>query len=486
MALAESAGFEPFSLEHFREWSADLVLDNGCFWVLEPFQEAFIGDVLAGYKECWLVIPEGNGKTTLIAAFGLYHCQFTVRAAVSLAASAREQAEVAYYQAAGLVENSPALAKRFRCYDGYRRVVCKATKSRIQVKAADDRTGDGIIPTLCLVDELHRHRDLKLYRTWVGKLRKRQGQIVTISTSGEPGSEFEENRETIRQQSASVERGETFLRAATDNLVLHEWALPEAGDPEDLELVKRANPLEAVSIESLRESWASPTMTLAHWRRFVCNLPTRAKTSAITEAEWDKAVSAERVAEGDPVWLGLDVAWKWDTTALVPYWYADREHRYYGDPVILTPPRDGTSLDPNLVERAIIDIHARNPIHTVVMDMSRAEQLASWIESEIGAEVVDRPQSNAFAAVDYDMFTEALRNGWLFHTGHSEFRRHVLNAVTRILPNGGARFDRPSQTQLGAEQDRRVIDALTAAAMAHSTAMRVEDLELDGELVTVL
>jgi hypothetical protein len=48
--------------------------------------------------------------------------------------------------------------------------------------------------------------------------------------------------------------------------------------------------------------------------------------------------------------------------------------------------------------------------------------------------------------------------------------RHALNAIARILPYGDARFERPAQSRAAREQDRRVIDALTAASMVHSAA----------------
>jgi hypothetical protein len=41
-----------------------------------------------------------------------------------------------------------------------------------------------------------------------------------------------------------------------------------------------------------------------------------------------------------------------------------------------------------------------------------------------------------------------------------------MNAVARRLPGGDYRFDRPSTVRMNARaQDRRVIDALTAAGM---------------------
>jgi phage terminase large subunit-like protein len=458
---------EPFTLEHFEAWISQLTLDSGTKWRLEPFQKAFVEDVFGGFPECWLVVPEGNGKTTLIAGLALYHSKFRPDALVPVAASSRDQAQILYRQAKGFVHRGGAWG--FRAYDGYRRITHRETNGSIEIFAADERTGDGVIPTLCILDELHRHRSLDLYETWRGKLGKRDAQLVTISTAGEPGSEFEETRERIRQM-GELERAETFVRAEHPQLVLHEWAVPESGDVEDFELVARANPFSGITPEKLRAKFETPSMTLAHWRRFTCNLPTRSTTAAIEEAEWEAAATDEEIPAGEPVFLGLDVAWKWDTTAMVPLWWRDDEFRLLGPATVLVPPRDGTSLDPNLVEQALTDIHERNPLHTVVMDTSRAEYVASWIDAEFGATVVDRPQSNVFAAMDFDKFMEALRNGWLKHSGDRELTRHAMNAVARVLPHGDARFDRPAKGQKGPEQDRRVIDALIAAAMAHSVA----------------
>jgi phage terminase large subunit-like protein len=484
-----------FTLEHFRAWAAGLILDSGKPWTIEPFQEEFLADVFSGFRECWLVVPEGNGKSTLVAGLALYHTEFTPDAWVPIAASSRDQARIMYRQAKGFVSRSPMLEGKFRCYDGYRKIdfggkvgVRSQTgrpeggTATIEVFASDERTGDGIIPSMCIVDELHRHRSLDLYETWRGKLGKRNAQILTISTAGEPGAPFEETREKIRQSASELTREATFVRAASEQLVLHEWAVPEGGDIEDMNLVAAANPFSGVTAETLAADFASPTMTEGHWRRFKCNLPTRSEFAAIQEGEWFAARSQEEIPAGQPIWAGLDVGWKWDTTALVPLWWRDTEFRLLGPARILTPPRDGSSLESWRVERAIIELHERNPVETVVMDTSRAEQLAQWIADELGADVVDRAQTNVKAVEDYDRFMEALREGWLRHAGDAGLTRHALNAIARVLPHGDARFDRPSKSQKGsAQQDMRVWDALAAASMVHSVA--VEWLGVGGGLV---
>jgi phage terminase large subunit-like protein len=447
-------------------------LDNREPWRLEPFQAAFVKDWLRAspQSECWLLVPEGNGKTTLVAGLALYHAQFTPEAWVPVAASSRDQARTLYRQARGFVMRSDSLSE-FRCFDGYRRIDLRAIGSQIEVFASDDRTGDGVLPTLAILDELHRHKSLALYQTWRGKLEKRGGKLIAISTAGEPGSEFEETRERIRQEAPVVERKETFVRAKHPRLVFHEWAVPEDGDVKDFALVARANPYSKVTRATLKDKFSSPTLTLGHWKRFTCNIATRSEYAAITEQEWFQARTDTVIPAGEPVSVGLDVGWKYDTTAVVPLWVRDPEFRLLGSARIVVPPRDGNQLHPDQVKRPLVEIHERNPVRLVVMDMKAAEDIAAWIEDELGCRVVDRTQGNAMQVVDYDRFMAALRNGWLHHSGDPGLSRHALNAIARVLPQGDTRFDRPHASRFGSQRGRE-IDALVAAAMVHTVACK--------------
>ena len=49
-------------------------------------------------------------------------------------------------------------------------------------------------------------------------------------------------------------------------IVMHEWALPEEADPDDIRAVKQANPHKGITLKSLKAKRARPTMTEAHWR----------------------------------------------------------------------------------------------------------------------------------------------------------------------------------------------------------------------------
>jgi hypothetical protein len=62
--------------------------------------------------------------------------------------------------------------------------------------------------------------------------------------------------------------------------------------------------------------------------------------------------TGEEIPEGATIDLGADFAWSHDTTAIVPLWMPSRDFRLLGAPKVLTPPRDGTMLDPQEVKDA--------------------------------------------------------------------------------------------------------------------------------------
>src|SRR5262245_18824345 len=137
-ALAEQIA--PFTLAHFEEWIErnELTLDSGDEWLLEDFQKMIAVDVFAGYRETWVIIPEANGKTTLMAGMALYLADHTPSPWIPIGAASRDQAEIMFGQAGGFVERSKRLKERFRVYEGYRKIKSHMNGGRgIRVYAAD-------------------------------------------------------------------------------------------------------------------------------------------------------------------------------------------------------------------------------------------------------------------------------------------------------------------------------------------------------------
>jgi hypothetical protein len=206
---------------------------------------------------------------------------------------------------------------------------------------------------------------------------------------------------------------------------------------------------------------------LGEWKRLKCNRAVRRVESAVSDREWEDALTDVRPEPGEECVAGLDVAWKLDTTALVPL-FTRPAFRLLGQAMILTPPRDGSSLHPDEIKGALFRLADDYRLAALVMDMHRAEDLAHWVEDEMGIPVIDHAHGKQKTHVDdYNAFMEGLRNGTLKHVGDPGLTAHVFHAIARQLPGGDYRFDRPVASRGSVlQQDRRVIDALSAAAMA--------------------
>jgi phage terminase large subunit-like protein len=460
-----------------------LVLDTGEAWVPEDFQEWFVDDLFAGmatgdhiptYSEAWELVPEGNTKTTTLAGVALYHAEHRPFAAVPVAAASREQAEILYRQAEGFVLRSERLyapvhsaiqaakgkrkttVPRFVCLEGYRRINHHGG-GRIQVFAADDRTGDGIIPTLGIIDEPHRLRDLSLYRTWAGKIAKRGGQIAAISTSGEPDSDFELTLARIREQATDIKRTGSFTRYATPRLVLHEWAVPLGADMEDMAVVKAANPFSLITEEMLAEKYASPTMTQHHWLRFVCNRPTRDLDVWLGpdgDRIWANLEEDITPVPGAPTWIGVDVGIKRDSTAVCIVQQLPNGH--LGAWTRLWVPTKYEAVDVTDVMAHLRKLDKIYRIGGISYDARFFDVPAKMLEDS-GLPMVEVPQSvERMTPIIADLYDRIMR-GELHHDGDPAFAAQVLNAVARQNERGFT---------LAKSKSRGRIDACIALALA--------------------
>jgi phage terminase large subunit-like protein len=477
--------YPPFTLPHFRRWTSDLILDTGESWVLEDFQEWFVDDLFAGFAEAWLVVPEGNTKTTTLAGVALYHAEHRAFASVPVAAASREQAEILYRQAEGFVLRSDRLhgpvhsaiaaakgkrkteVPRFLCLEGYRRINHHGG-GRIQVFAADDKTGDGIIPTLGIIDEPHRLTDLSLYRTWVGKIAKRGGQIGTISTSGEPGSDFEETRTRIREAASDVRTLGSFTRYSTSRLVLHEWAVPPDGDVEDMAVVKAANPFSGITVEMLAEKFASPTMTRHHWLRFACNRPTRDNDSWLGpdgEVIWAGLKAEYAFQAGAETYAGVDVGLKRDSTAVSITQRDEKGHLHVR--LRLWLPTKDEPVDVTDVMQHIRDLAALYDLRDVSFDPRFFDVPAKMLSDE-GISMVEIPQSPERMTPIIGTMLELIKRGELHHDGDEALALHVLNAVPRFNERGFT---------LQKSKSRGRIDGCISTALAVDRAIRPDATE---------
>jgi phage terminase large subunit-like protein len=461
---ARKSKSETTSLAQFVTFCGNLKLEDGRSFELYPEQKLMLADYFEGARETLILIPKKNGKTTLLAALALYHLLHTRDAACFVGAHSKDQATILYRQAGMLVERS-GLEDRARVQKGYRHIESRSDSGAIRVLAADESTADGVIPTLALVDELHRHKTDGLYGVFRDGLGPRNGQMLTISTAGD---DEESPLGLLRTRAHSLPGFKSegaYHHVHTREFAMHEWALNPDDDREDLAVVARANPAPWQTEAELAIRRDSPSMTPWQWARFACGVWMFGEQGAISEREWRACEDPEAVIpeEATGVIIGVDLGWRWDTTAIVPIWEDDAGTFVVGDTTIIVPPRDGSATDYETIWSVIERLAERYLRPTFVVDPEAGgEQLAQQIDAELEATVIEHSQKPLPMALAAQRLSEAISERRIRHRGDPDLTRHVLAASPKPVGEGW-RFVKP-RLRTG------VIDGAIALAMAVSIA----------------
>lgn len=138
---------------------------------------------LRRFREALILVGTGNGKSTLLAGNATYAaCKDGERGAeIYLLANSKDQAGIVFSECKGQIDESPALAKRFRTLrDG---VFYDKTRSLIRNRASDSKKLDGLNPHMAIFDEIHEFRDFKLINILRRKMVKRPQPIAWYITT---------------------------------------------------------------------------------------------------------------------------------------------------------------------------------------------------------------------------------------------------------------------------------------------------------------
>jgi hypothetical protein len=164
------------------------------------------------------------------------------------------------------------------------------------------------------------------------------------------------------------------------------------------------------------------------------------------------------------VHVGVDLGWKYDSTALVPVWRPDGEEVVQvGVPVILTPPGDGTSLAVEDVFAELEQMAERWLALTFVLDpLAGGEHLAQRLDAGLpDTTVATHSQGHTAMCLASSRLSEAVAAGRLEHPDDGELNRHVLAAAVRTIGEQW-RFAKPRGRTAP-------IDAIIGLSMAYST-----------------
>ncbi len=429
-SLPLAGGTSTPELDRFGRFCTGLILDSGERMVLEPFQRDMLAEFFGGATETLILIPKKNGKSTLLAALALYHLIVTPDAECVVGAASRDQATILYDQAAGFVRRTTGLDTRVKVKRGYREIQSLKHSGRIRVLAADVDTADGVIPTLALVDELHRHKSAGLYGVFRDGLGPRAGQMITISTAGDSeGSPLGLMRQAAHRLRTRRRDGfHVAARSDDGTYAMHEWALGRDDNVDDIALVKQVNPASWQTPEQLSKRHDSPSMLSWQWARFACGL------WMASETWW---ISAQ-LRPGDRIAIGFDGSRSGDATALC----SCRLHDGLLAPLQVWQAPEGGRDGEWRVHTGQVDAALARVFE--VYDVVRGyfdpplwqTEIEEWVR-QYGQPAVTPWATNSSRMIHaVERFRTDLVAGKAIHNGDSVLTTHVMNARMREVRGG--------------------------------------------------
>ncbi len=425
---------------------------------LRPWQVDLVGSVLDADprpRMAGWMMPRGQGKSTLVAALGLYDLMLGGEgASVVVAATDERQAGIVFGAARRMVELNEDLASRVQVYK--ERLFVPERDAAFVCLPAEPKRLEGLNFTTAILDEAGvASRDV--YE--VLALAQGKRETSTLIGIGTPGPDPHDSVLSDMRDYARAHPDDT-------SFVWREFsAAPYIDHPVAcVHCWELANPaLDDFLHRDALVALLPPKMREATFRRArLCQFVTAQAGAFLPEGVWDSLATGATVPDGAEVVVSLDGSFNSDATGVLVATVSPCPHL---DVLGLwEPPRD--DLDYRVpvaeVEDVIRAAARRYKVVEVIADPFRWTRTLQALESE-GLPVVEFPHSTSrLTAATTDLYKSAIA-GELTHSGHPDLTRHVGNAVV-VEDARGVRLDK------GKRNSSRRIDLAACAVMAHSRA----------------
>lgn len=421
---------------------------------LAPFQKTIARAVFDAEREIVAVLPRGSAKSTTAALLAVHHVLTTPRPSVYVGAGSREQARVIGRMIERLarhpaLKNSGLQIRHDELRTGLRETV-------LQVVPADGARAHGWErPTLLIGDEVWSWNDREptlLGAMATSLIKNPQAKLVLISTAA---STLDSQLGRLRARALAlpdVQRDGARLEARGDGLRWLEWSVPDDAKPDDLAIVKAANPAPWITKDALRQQRAR--VTTVEWAQFHQCRWGVGTGAWLPPGAWAACAADYEVEAGTEVIVGVDVGGSRDGTAVVAVDLALRVVHvevHTGDEAVLE------------VRDVLLEVLRRHPIREVVYDPWRYQSEAVRLERELGLSMVQFPQSHARMTVASERLHAAVLERRLQHPNDAELNIQVTAAIAKDTGRGW-RLDK-------ARRDQK-IDLVIALAMANERAQQ--------------
>ena len=224
---------------------------------------------LRRFREGLIIVVSGNGKSTMVAGNATFAaCKDGERGAdVYLLANSKDQAGIVFEECKGQIDNSPALASRFRTLrDG---VYYDKMNARIRHRSSDSKRLDGLNPHLAIFDEIHEYRDFKLINIIARKTIKRTQPLILYITT--MGTVIDGPLAYYYDQFTDAMYGK-LLPKVGDRMFAYIAELDATDDIEDTRNWIKANPGlgYTLHLEELKEKWERNKLIPSERADFIC------------------------------------------------------------------------------------------------------------------------------------------------------------------------------------------------------------------------
>jgi phage terminase large subunit-like protein len=425
-----------------RDWQLDLV---GSVLDADPQPRT------AGW-----ILPRGQGKSSLVAALGLYNLfEGGEGAVVCVVAVDERQAGIVFGIARRMVELNDELSSRCQVFK--ERLVIPARDAQFHCLPAEPKRLEGLDYTLAILDEAGvANRDSYEVLTLAQGKRERS----TLVAIGTPGPNLED-QVLLDLRSYAAEHPED------KSLVWREFSAAGFEDhPVDCaHCWELANPAldDFLHRDALHALLPPKTREDTFRRARLCQLASGIDNAFLPPDVWDGLATGQPVPDGAEVVVALDGSFSDDTTALLVGTVATEPH--FDVVKVWERPRGDDSYRVPVfeVEDAIREACRRWRVVEIVADPFRWTRTLQALEAE-RLPVVEFPHSpSRLTAATTDLYSAAV-NGRLTHSGNAKLAAHVGAAVIIDDPRG-MRLAKASRSC-----NAQKIDLAACLVMAHSRA----------------
>jgi phage terminase large subunit-like protein len=444
-------------------------------WLAEPVQPT---TGRRQYREGYIQTAKKQGKSTTTSALGLYFLMADGEegAEVYACAAAADQAKIVFQQAREMAENSPRIMQHCRVYKDA--IWIPATHSIFRVLGGDADYNEGLNPHAVLIDELHVHKDRKLYDAMTSHLHTGARLDPICVTITNPGNDPESVCYEVYLQAKAVINGEPEAR---DDLFAFVPELEE-DEHDDPKTWKKVNPASWTQVEDLL--MAQKKFPQFVFKRRHLNVWTDAEDAWLTYAQWAACEDVQEKAlipDEAPIYLGVDLGLKHDTAAVswchmhgdgdddpesrlvtlrTHVWGVVHDRAKYVPPCHVELRNE---LPLKLVKSFILDeIAPFYEVMGIAYDPYRFYQMAQELE-DLGFTCVEWPQTDQrMIPATETMWNLVVRDVLLRHNGDAVLRKHFMAAVAEDTGRG---------VRLAKKKSTRPVDAAIASLMCCHLAM---------------